>query len=345
MITLRWSQIPMTDTGLMPDDGTLYTDNGGNPTQDEIDNEDVITDYAYAVSQDETIGSDYLMDYNSFEFSLGADTGYSFYTDYGRIGLGSGLSTSLSYITYDDSVYRPYNPDLRDALDIWQFINKWSSKISYDTRDIIYSPNKGFFLSQSYTYTGGILGGARNYNRTSTTAEFYQKIFEIPVTEAWNWKSVFAAHTNLSFILNQYASVDGEWQSTVNATKSDLLYTDGMVIAKGWDATYYGKALWDNWIELRTPIVPGMVGYNSFFSMTGLWEEIDDFKQMDWEDFKFTIGTGLQIDYPSFPMGFYFVKKFNIEDDGINWQEGDVFNNGSETSGVDFIITFNFSYF
>ncbi|MBI9100788.1 MAG: outer membrane protein assembly factor BamA [Spirochaetales bacterium] len=324
-------------------DGTVFF---GTPTDTQLSDEDVITDYAYAVSQGESIDSDYLMDYESFEFSLGANTGYSFYTNSGRIGLGTGISTALSYTTYDDTVFRPYDPDIRSELDLWQFINKWSGKVSYDTRDIVYSPNKGFFLSQSITYTGGILGGSRNYNKLSTIGEVYQKIFEIPVTDAWNWKSVFAFHTNLSLIFDQYAKLDtGEWGAVTNATQSDLLYTDGMVIAKGWSSAYNGKALWDNWIELRTPIVPGMVAYNSFFSGTALWDELEDFSNMELDDFKFTLGTGLQIDYPSFPMGFYFVKRFNFVDNDINWQAGNVFQGDADDSGLDFIITFNFSYF
>ena len=330
----------------------VYSDTGvafdgeGGPTEAQIADETVITDYAYAINQGDSIDSAYLMDYETFEFSLGGTTGYSFYTNYGRIGASTGLSTGVSYTTYDDSVFRPYNPNIRAELDQWILINKWSARVTYDTRDIIYSPNKGFFLSQSLVYTGGVLGGSRNYNRLATIGEFYQKIFEIPVTEEWSWKSVFAFHTNLSFIFNQYARLDsGDWGLTTNATQSDLLYTDGMVIAKGWDATYNGKALWDSWIELRTPIVPGMVGYNSFLSCTGIWEEVDGFKNMGVEDFRFTLGTGLQIDYPSFPMGFYFVKRFNILDSGINWQGGNVFAGDAEDSGLDFIITFNFSYY
>ncbi len=317
-----------------------------SPTSAQIANETVITDYAYAVSQGESINSDYLMDYESFEFSLGGNTGYSIYTSHGRIGMGTGLSTALSYTTYDDSVYRPYNPSIRSELDKWQFINKWSTRVSYDTRDIIYSPNKGYFLSQSLTYTGGVLGGSRNLNKTSTIGEVFFKLFEIPVSDSWNWKSVLAFHSNISFIFNQYSKLeDGSWGKQTNATQSDLLYTDGMVIAKGWPASYNGKALWDSWIELRTPLVPGVVAYNSFLSGTALWDELEDFKSMEFDDFKFTIGTGLQVDIPSFPMGFFFVKRFNFMDNDLNWQPGNVFRNDNEDSGLDFIITFNFSYY
>lgn len=317
------------------------------PSSEAIAAGDVITDYAYAISQGQIIDPSYLMEYETFKFSLGGSTGYSLHTDYGRVGLGTGLSTGLTYTSYDDNVYRPYDPDVRDEQGNWKFINKWWGRLSYDTRDIIYSPNKGFFLSQSLSYNGGILGGSRHFNKLTSIAEAFFKLVEIPVTEAWDFKAVLALHTNLSLVLPQWHWDDnGEWVKDTVATTSDLLYTDGMITAKGWPVNQDGEALWDSWAEIRMPIIPGYISFNSFFSATAIYEERELMKELKLDDFLFGFGSGIQIDMPTFPMGFYLVKRFNFVDNKVQWQAGDVFIQADDlTSGLDFVISFTFSYF
>jgi len=322
-------------------------DTGKPATAEEIAAGTAVTDYAYAIANGQSIDSSYLMDYETYEFSLGGSTGYSWHTNYGRIGTGTGLSTALSYTTYDDDIYRPYNPDIRNELGLWSFINRWWGRISFDTRDIVYSPNKGVFLSQSLSYTGGVLGGSRHYNKLTTIGEVFFKLLEVPVTDAWNFKTVLALHSNLSVVLPQWhVNSDGDWVKETVATTSDLLYTDGMITAKGWPVQQDGKVMWDNWAELRMPIIAGYISFNHFFSATALYNDTSEMKDIGFDDFRYGFGSGLQIDLPTFPMGFYFVKRFSVADDKIQWQPGNAFRRADDpTSGLDFVISFSFSYF
>ncbi|HAK45823.1 MAG TPA: outer membrane protein assembly factor BamA, partial [Spirochaeta sp.] len=87
------------------------------PTDAEIADETVLTDYDYAIAEGETIDDSYLMDYESYTLSLAGSGGYTFHTPVGRVAVGSGLSTALSYVYYDSSLYRPYDKTIRDSLD------------------------------------------------------------------------------------------------------------------------------------------------------------------------------------------------------------------------------------
>ena len=180
----------------------------GEPTAAQIDDGDVLTDYDYAVSEGESIDSSYLMDYESLTASLSASGGYTFMTPGSRISLGGGVSTALSRLWYDPAIYRPYDKDIRDALGTVTLTDKLWLTASWDTRDLIYSPTKGFILKETLTYTGGFLGGSKHYIKTATDADAYLKIFDIPVTDTWNFSSVLGVHSNFSLILPQFGYYD-----------------------------------------------------------------------------------------------------------------------------------------
>ncbi len=313
-----------------------------------IDEGDVLTDYDYAVSQSETIGSEYLMSYESFDFSLGGNAGYSWHTPYGRLGVGTGASTTLSYAQYDSSIYRPYDKTIRDALDTWQFVNKLWTTASWDTRDLTYSPTKGYQIKETLTYTGGFLFGSRHYIKTKTDVDAYFKLFDISLSEEFNLSMVMGLHSQFSMILDQfyYDSSSGSWTTDTVATRSDLLYFDGMFIARGWGYNYDNKVLWDNVIDFTTPVAPGMLSWVNFFSSTAVWDEVSDLSGISLDDFYFSFGTGLQVDIPSFPISFFLAKRFNFDSEGtFQWQQGDLFAGDSETGGLDFVVSFDLDYF
>ena len=318
-----------------------------NPTADQIYNGDVVTDYEYAMDNGASIPSDYKMEYDSFDFTLSGSTGFNKYSYLGRLGTGTGLSTSLNYLTYKPQVNRPFDEDIRAGLNQWLFINKWWVNLSWDTRDIISNPTKGVLLKQSATYTGGILGGSRHYIRSITTGEVFFKLFEALIGDTWTLKPIFALHSSLSLVLPQYFHSDTGWNYDTRATTDDLLYTDWMITAKGWPSMYDGEAMWDNWVELRIPLAEDYFSLTTFFSCTGFWNDLAGFPTMSLTDFYFSLGSGLQLTIPNFPMGFYLVKRFKFNESGtLAWQAGDLFaNDENETSGLDFVISFTLSYF
>jgi len=311
---------------------TTYPDSGGTeynagdafpgvPSPNDISTYNLKTDYQYAVQKGEQIPSQYKMNYNSYDISGGVNTGYKYHTFLGWLGTSLGISSTVRLIHYDPTMYRPFDYNIRTNLDRWSIINKLDTSFYWDKRDFFLNPTNGFFLNQKVGFTGGFLGGDRHYIRTDSRADGYLTMFSIPVFENWNFKMVAAAHTALSLILPPFVN-------DITTDFTDLLYIDGMNVARGWTSGYtpvsYGKALWDNRFELRMPIAEQFLWGVFFADAASLWEEVADLSTMKIDDFFFSIGAGLRFTIPQFPIRLYFSKGFQIKNGEINWKPGDL---------------------
>lgn len=310
----------------------------GVPSATDITTYNLVTDYSYAIAHSQTIPQTYLMTYDSYSLSLGFNTGYAWYTPYGRFNVSTGITGSLSYVSYDPLIYRPFNPTVRDNLNVWQPITKLALLGSWDTRDIIYSPSSGIYLKQALTYTGGFLPSVRQYIETNSDLEAYYTLFSIPVSESWNFKLVADVRSSLSFIFPQFWSWSGT--DTLVTTSQDLLYIDGMSMARGWPRQINGESLWDNWLELRIPIVEQYLWWDFYLSGTAMWATPAGFSSMSLNNFLFSTGGGIRLVIPGLPIGLYFAKRFQILNGQLQWQAGN-----ASTLGLDFVISFNASLF
>ncbi len=325
----------------------------GTPVDGKINGVSVVTDYDYAVSKGLVKDSAYMMEYDSITASLGGNGGYTFITQLGNVSIGGGISTAVSVIFYD-SWFRPYDKNIRDSRNTPTFTNKLWITSSWDTRDLVYSPTHGFLLKETITYAGGFIGGSKHFIKTTTDFDIYQKLFDIPVTENWNFMTVIGLHSQFSLILPQWANYhvgtgenDYEWKWSNAATRADLLYTDSMFIARGWDSIYDNKALLDIVLDITMPISAGLLSWNTFLSGTAIWPEPEDVLSMSLTDYYFSLGTGLQIDIPSFPISFFLVKRAKFTDSGFDWQHGSYLGSSdlNDDTGIDFVITFDLDYF
>ena len=109
----------------------------------------------------------YLMEYDYWRITLGYNTGYTFAFDPGSLTLSAGISFGLNHAVYDENRYDPYEELIMKYHDGWQWSNRLTLSITWDGRDLIRNTTRGYLLSASYTYAGGILGGLSNYNRLS----------------------------------------------------------------------------------------------------------------------------------------------------------------------------------
>lgn len=316
--------------------------NAGDAVPDPYD---TVEEYEAAIEAGESIDEAYLMEYDEWELSLGTSTGYTWHTGLGRLGAGTGVRTGLSYIDYDEGLYRPYNPSIRNNLNVWQFNNRLWFRGSWDTRDFVFAPSKGFYLGQTLNYGGGLLGGASHYIKTQTKGEFFLTLWDFPLLEEWNFKTVLALHSSLSFIWPQFYRQDGDWTTGIEATSSYLLYTDGMNVGRGWDRLYDGQAMWDNWLELRIPIAEQVLWSDIFFRSTGFWEDRTDFGIVtdSPEAYRFSYGAGIRFTIPNLPLGLYLTKLFKLDSDGnVQWEGGPIFADPEdETSGWRLVLTIN----
>lgn len=313
----------------------------GVPTQAEIEEFNLVTDFVFAGGRS-GIPQDYLMTYEEWSISTGANTSRRFTTPLGRLTLGTNGRVRVTFATYDDTLFRPADPILRDNLNQWRFVNSLGFNASLDSRDIFFNPSTGGILRQDVGFVGGPLGGTRHFVRTDTRAEYFFTLWDIPATDTWNWKGVLGAHTSLGVQWPTFFRWGG---GDLFAPGPDRLFIDGQTVARGWPRQT-GEARWNNWLELRQPIAPQVLWFDTFVDAVALYENRGDILETRPDDFLFTMGAGLRFTIPQFPIRLYLGKRFRVEDGSVQWEPGDVFANPDRPdSGLQFIFSLGTEFF
>ncbi|MCL2243628.1 MAG: outer membrane protein assembly factor BamA [Treponema sp.] len=290
---------------------------------------------------------DYLMSYEQWYLSLGFSTGYRWATFLGNISLSGGMRVGLIKNIYDNELYRPFDPVLRVENNQWTMKNSIWLSLSLDQRDIFYDPSSGYYLYERMGLYGLFDIENEHYFRSDSKVEVFFTLFNLPVTENWNFKGVLGFHSGLSLIFTQ----PGRNLQIENGNK---LAVDGMFIARGWRYEYpeKGLLLWDNWVELRFPIVYGILAFDLFFDVAGkettegyyFGKDSNGQPNFTIENLRFSFGGGFRFALPQLPLRLSLAKRFRIVDDKIEWQRGQLFADSRENSGVDLVFSFVLSY-
>ncbi|MBO7348627.1 MAG: outer membrane protein assembly factor BamA [Spirochaetales bacterium] len=302
--------------------------------------------------------SRYLMKYDLYTFSLGYNTGYTFIYDVGRLSLFGGVNVSLNKAFYDTR-FTPFEKLIYQYSLRWQFSNKLNFGIQWDGRDYITNTTKGYVLSTSFTYAGGLLGGLSNYNKISASAAGYLKLFSFQTKEEKTKNIMLCASTSLNFMLPQFYNYNkvydddeskglGFWDPKLGATRYEMLYIDGMTIGRGFSSVVDQAFLWDNMLEVSYQLVENILQAELFVSATGVNSELTEIKNgINWY---FAAGGGIKLKISGFPLGLYLVKnatyKFqNVGDTerSFKWQGGNYFHGNSDTSGMSLVLAISTS--
>ncbi|MDR2096584.1 MAG: outer membrane protein assembly factor BamA [Treponema sp.] len=307
-------------------------------------------DYAFPdgfVSYDEYQKADflppneYLMYYDQWQVSIGLGTGYRWLTFLGILSVGGGIRTGVVYNSYDDELYRPFNPTLRADNNRFSPANSVWTNIYLDQRDIYYNPSRGYYLNQRFGYYGIFEPEREHYIKTDTKFEWFHTLFNIPITETFSFQAVFGIHSGLSFIFPQF------FRDDITIESSNELAVDGMFNGRGWNNEYYnkGRVLFENWMEIRIPLVPGLLAWDFFFDAAGVKKTpYDFFHNFSFDDMLYSFGGEFRFTIPQFPFRFGLAKRFKIQDGAVQWQAGALGHSDSNpTSGIDFIISFALS--
>jgi outer membrane protein insertion porin family len=283
---------------------------------------------------------EFLMTYEQWYFSLGFSTGYRWSTFLGNLGVGGGVRVGLIYNSYNTGLYRPFDPTLREDNNRLTPSNSFYTSVYLDQRDVYYDPTKGYYGIQRFGIYG-ILGSEReHYLKTDTKAEYFYPLLQIPITDSYTFKAVFGIHSGASFIVKQ-AFRDLRIENT------NKFSVDGMFIGRGWSNEYNrkGLALWENWAELRFPIVPNILAWDFFFDAAAVKDTPRQFFQsFSIDDMRFSFGGGLRFSLPQFPFRFSVAKRFKTEGGDFKWMKGAIGGNDSNpASGIDFVISFALS--
>ncbi len=280
--------------------------------------------YEEYIAAGKVVPDEYLMNYDTWTFSLGYSTGYRFETALGTVGMVPGLIHELGRKTYDETLFRPYDPDISANLNTWLMSNTLYARVYLNDLDLWYNPSKGYYASQRFGLTGWFEGEINHFIRSDTRLDAFVTLLDLPVTDTWAFKAILGGHSKFSALLSQ------PWRDGVTASDSKLLAIDGTFIGRGWStlSSFYGTAVWDNWVELRMPVVPNILSLDGFLSAavlgtedgllnpagfvdgSGTYDSGTSLADMSLGNFAFSAGYGLRFIILQFPFRLYFAKRF-----------------------------------
>lgn len=298
--------------------------------------------------------SEYLMPYNQWRMSVGVGSGYRWSTPFGNLGLGGGFRVGMTFNNYDSFRYTPFDPLLRERNNQWTPATSIWTNISLDQRDIFFDPTRGYYIAQRIGFFGILPVEQEHFIRTDTRAQWFHTLFDIAVTDNWNFRAVFGVHTGLSFIFPQPGQ---RGESGPSIAEANRLAVDGMFVGRGWTGEFSrkGLALWENWAEIRIPLAPGIIAWDFFFDAAGIKPTPGDlFTNFMGNDgslggsdtffMRFSMGGGFRFTIPQFPLRFSLAQRFLIRDGQVEWQSGAI-GPAHGRWGLDFVISFALAMF
>ena len=267
----------------------------------------------------------YYMEYQRWQLSAEHSLARRWTPNWAILTIAGGLTNSVSNYIYDDSIYTPLDIGISRYANKWGFTNSIWTKWSMDGRDVNFDPTKGWFFSERLAWFGLLPAETDFYFRSDTKLEGYATLLDIPFSEKWGLKVVFAALTTLSF---QAPAPDS------SVSDNNKLYIDGMFNGRGWTEIYSnvkGQALFSQSLELRIPIVPRMLAVDGFFDAAVVKEDLGDLLSgTTIEDFYFSFGPDVRILMPQFPLRLLLANCFRVSDGAVEW--GDTWK---------FVLSFN----
>ncbi|GHV37796.1 outer membrane protein assembly factor BamA [Spirochaetia bacterium] len=282
---------------------------------------------------------EYLMQYQQWYFSLGFSTGYRWPTFLGNLSVGGGVRTGLILNTYDANLYRPFDHTLREDNNRLSPANSVWTSLALDQRDLVYDPSRGYYGIQRFGLYGILPMEREKYIKSDTKAEFFHTLFNLPITDKYSFKAVFGIHSGLSFIV-KHPPLD-----KIYISETSELAVDGMFIGRGWTGEYRNKgwALWENWAEIRIPIVPGVLAWDFFFDAAGVESVRGQYlASFGLDNMRYSLGGGVRFTIPQFPFRFSFAKRFRVQDGSVKWETGTIWSE-APFKGIDFVISFAMS--
>lgn len=262
---------------------------------------------------------DYYMNYEQLKWSSGFSLGRRWTPDFAILSAATGINFSLKNNMYDDDLWSPVDTSVSDYANNWGWQNSVWTSFSIDDRDINYDPSTGWFASQRLTWYGITPWEDEYFLRSDTKLEKYFTLLKFQMTESWLFKVVLMGYSGLSMQFPAPGSAVGD---------SSRLYIDGMFNGRGWTSiynTHRGRALWSNIVELRIPLVPGVLALDLFADAAAIKESPYELSELKKEDFFFSFGPGIRFTIPQFPLRLLFANtgKFGSSDSSDNYGKGD----------------------
>ena len=258
---------------------------------------------------------------------------------YSRLELSSGYRTGIRYVDYDNDAYRPLDSRTRANFQKWLFNDTFNIGLGWGTTDLPSEPNRGIAVQQKWTL-GGLVPSEENiyYVQSRTSFDVYIPLIEAHARQSnYVFRLIFHLGTSFNILLNHPW---GKQVPNVQLHGSQLLrYT---ILNRGSWSYDYGRAFWSNTAELRYPILPNILTAELFIDALLLWRELEQIKNTNIDDFRFTIGFGPRLTIPQLPLAIYITKNFRFENGRLNGAPEP--DNPTMSTGWAFSLVFNIRF-
>ncbi|WGK68848.1 outer membrane protein assembly factor BamA [Candidatus Haliotispira prima] len=237
------------------------------------------------------------------------------FNQYSRLEFSNGYNTGISYVDYDNDVFRPLSERSRGNFQTWLFSDTLKFGLGWSTTDVPSEPNRGISLVQRFTL-GGLVPADKNiyYLQSRSSLDFYVPIVEVHASRSdYVFRLIFHFGTSFNILLQH------PWQDATPDAQiygSQLLrYT--MLNRGSW--TYdYGRAFWNTTAEIRYPLIPRVLTIDLFFDAIMLWRELSQISSTGLDDFRFTLGFGPRLTIPQLPLAIYVTKNFRSNNGSLD---------------------------
>ena len=275
----------------------------------------------------------YYINYEGWSATLGSSLGRRWYPRFAILSLMGGLNNTVTKNVFDENTYVPVDSNVSMFANRLGLTNSLWASFSMDNRDISYDPGKGWFASQKFVFNGLVPVLEKEFFLSSETKlEGYFTMFDFTKDSNNPFKGIFAAYTGLTMLFPINNSIISD---------SNKPYIDGMLTGRGWAELYRsadtkGKILWNTQIELRFPLVAGVLGVDLFHDAVAVKPEVGQmFTNLSLNDFYFSMGPGIRFLLQQFPLHFMFTWRYQIIDGKVVWGGKNGYN------PYQFVLSFN----
>jgi len=147
-----------------------------------------------------------------------------------------------------------------------------------------------------------------------------------------------------------YPDDSGTWDwrpAKEGATKYEMLYIDGMNIGRGFSVVYDQSMLFDNQLSISWPLAINVLSAEIYTSATGVITTLGDFSGLNSLGWYYSMGAGIKLKIPGFPLGLYLVKNATYIDNTFAWsQNNSLFQSSSNPdSGLSLVLAITTSFY
>jgi len=120
-----------------------------------------------------------------------------------------------------------------------------------------------------------------------------------------------------------------------------------MNIGRGFSVVYNKSMLFDNQLSISWPLAHNVLSAEIYSSATGVISTLGDFSGFNSLGWYYSMGAGIKLKIPGFPLGLYLVKNATYINNTFAWSENNtLFQSDSiPNSGLSLVLAITTSFY